>query len=401
MTETPYEPSIRGLPVRMLIVLWLVGWTLRVPILAAPPLATRIGDDFGLGDVGIGALTMLPVIAVAVGAIPAALIIARFGLRAAIVGGLVAMSVASVARGGAPSTTVLFAMSLLMGFSVSVYQTALPAATRVWTPTHIALGNAVYLNGMMVGELSGAGLTLPLVLPLAGGDWGVALAIWAIPVLLIAALTAFARFPCSQEEAAQAAEGSVAAQRALPRWNDRRVWQYGLLAGGSIVSFFVINAYAGTILRSRDESHALEGLLLAYNATPLAASVVVLIKPKWIGNRTPIAVSAVVAAAGLAGFAFLDGWASWAAAVVAGFAATVEMILLLSLPATIASGKAVTQLSAGMTLIGFGFAFALPLVGGMMADRLDRAEMALLPSLVFAVGVFAALGRERRYPKYE
>ena len=59
---------MHSLPVGMLVVLWLVGWTLRVPILAAPPLATRIADALGLGEAGIGALTTLPVVAVAFGA---------------------------------------------------------------------------------------------------------------------------------------------------------------------------------------------------------------------------------------------------------------------------------------------------------------------------------------------
>ena len=56
----------------MLSILWLVGWTLRVPILTAPHLAIQIADAFGLGEAGTGALTTLPMIAVAFGAIPAA-----------------------------------------------------------------------------------------------------------------------------------------------------------------------------------------------------------------------------------------------------------------------------------------------------------------------------------------
>ena len=97
MYENPTNQSTHAMPIGMLVVLWLVGWTLRVPILAAPPLATRIADAFGLGETGVGALTMLPVIAVAFGAIPAAWVIARFGLRLAIVGGLLVMIAASVA----------------------------------------------------------------------------------------------------------------------------------------------------------------------------------------------------------------------------------------------------------------------------------------------------------------
>ena len=388
--------SLRSLPLGMFAVLWLVGWTLRVPILSAPPLATRIADSFGLGEAGIGALTMLPIVAVAFGALPAAWLIARFGLRITIAGGIVLMVLASVARGYVPSTALLFTVSVVMGFGVSVFQTALPAAVRCWTPSHIALGSAVYLNGMMVGEFTGAGLTLPIILPLADGDWRIALVIWAIPILLIAVLAFFVRFKGDQTVSVEST-GPVKTLDTLPRWNDWQMWQFGLLLACSIVIFFAINAYAGAVLRSRGEEHALTGLLIAYNVTPLIASFIVLSAPQWIGKRNPLGVSAIVATLGLAGFIFLDGWLSWAAAVVAGLTSTVELILLVSIPAAIARGLGVTRLSAGTTLIGYAIAFLLPIAGGWLAQGVGRTEMALIPALVFSIAMIPALGREREY----
>ena len=401
MNNNSTHQSPHSLPVGMLAVLWLVGWTLRVPILAAPPLATRIADAFKLGEAGIGALTTLPVVAVAFGAIPAAWIIARFSLRIVIVGGLLVMVAASVARGLVPTTAMLFTVSIVVGLGVAVFQTALPAATRCWTPTHVALGSAVYLNGMMFGELSGAGLTLPLVLPLAGDDWRFSLVLWAIPILLIAALVALVRLPKAPSAAKIIESACPPPSKSLPKWSDGRVWQYGLLLAGSVVAFFVINAYSGTVLRARDEIDSLKGLLFAYNATPLIASFIVLVVPKWIGMRTPIAVSSLLSAAGLAGFILLESWASWAAALVTGCASTVALILMVSLPPAIARGIAVTRLSAGMTLIGFAISFILILIGGWFAEITGWIEMALIPSLVFMIAALAALGRTPCYPNYE
>ncbi len=391
----------RSLPIGMLVVLWLVGWTLRVPVLTAPPLATRIADSFGFGEAGVGALTMLPIVAIAFGAIPAAWIIGRFGIRIAIVGGLLVMVGASVARGQVPSTAMLFAVSVVMGLGVAVFQTALPSATRIWTPSHVALGSAVYLNGMMLGELSGAGLTLPLVLPLAGGDWRHALIMWAIPILIIAALVALIRTPKEQSDFTNLEPVCLSPRASLPNWRDGRIWQYGLLLASSCVAFLIINAYSGTLLRERDETEALGGLLFAYNAMPLFASFIVLSAPKWIGMRMPIAVTAMLSVAGLAGFIFLESWASWAAALVTGCASTVELILLVSLPPAIARGISVTRLSAGMTLIGFGITFLLSLIGGWFADITGWIEVAFLPSLVFMIAALAALGQTSRYPNYE
>ncbi|MYG66652.1 MAG: MFS transporter [Gammaproteobacteria bacterium] len=398
MNRSTANPSTHLLPYGMLAVLWLVGWSLRVPILTAPPLATRIADSFGLGEAAEGALTMLPVVSVAFGAIPAAWLIARFGLRAAIVAGLLVMTAASVARGQVPSAALLFLASTVMGLGVAVFQTALPATTRVWTPTHVALGSAVYLNGMMLGELSGAGLTLPVVLPMAGGDWRFALVLWSIPILLIALLVALMRLPKDQSDAGLP---GLCQEASLPRWNDLRIWQYGLLLGSSVVAFFVVNAYSGSILQTRGEYEAAEEFHFAYNAMPLMASFAVLMMPRWIGSSAPIAISALFAALGLAGFAFLDGWASWASGMVVGFAATVELILLVSLPPTIAKGVAVTRLSAGMTLIGFSIAFLLTLLGGWLADGIGWIELALAPSLIFMIAALGALGRAAQFPNYE
>jgi len=54
-----------------------------------------------------------------------------------------------------------------------------------------------------------------------------------------------------------------------------------------------------------------------------------------------------------------------------------------------------------MTLIGFAIAFALTLTGGWFADLSGWIEMALIPSLVFMIAAFAALGRTTDYPDYE
>lgn len=387
-------------PYGKLAILWLAGWTLRVPILATPPLATRMAESFRLGDPGVGALTMLPIIAVAFGAVPAAWIVYRLGVRAAIAGGIAVMVLASMARGQAPSATFLFTTSFVMGLGVALFQTALPLATRVWTPTHVALGSAVYLNGMMLGELSAAGLTLPLVLPLAGDDWRLALVIWAVPVSLIAVLVMLAPLPTERGGAPLNQPPGTAAGGSLPRWDDGRVWQLGLLLGGSVVAFFVVNAYAGTLLQARNETEALKGLLFSYNAMPLMASFLILKAPHWIGSRGPIAVFALLAAGGMGGFIVLESWASWISALVVGFAATAQLILLTSLPPYIATGAAVTRLSAGMTLIGFTTAFLLTWLGGWVAEAVGSTGSALLPAFGFMIVTLVVIGRAGRYSRY-
>ena len=191
---------------------------------------------------------MLPVVMVAAGAVPAAWIIARFGLRRAIVAGLLVMTAGSVGRGQVPSSTELFIVSAIMGLGVALFQTALPAATRVWTPTHVALGSAVYLNGMMLGELSGAGLTLPVVLPLAGGDWRMALVLWAIPILLITLLVAFVRLPKPSSDNEPETAPLLPQYSPLPKdaGSHSRIWQSQMFPHLELTGPFVLSLLANS-----------------------------------------------------------------------------------------------------------------------------------------------------------
>lgn len=399
MDQHTNKPS--SFPWLGLVLLWLVGWTLRVPVLATPPLATRIAEDAGMGETGLAALTMLPLLTIAFGALAAAWLVARLGVRVAIVGGMMVMAAASTARGLGAEPAWILVMSALMGLGVAAFQTALPAATRIWTPTHAALGSAVYLNGMMVGEFFGAGLTLPVVLPLADGDWRMALLVWCAPVLAIA-LAVLVAGQCLKVRGAKAEsmmsnDQSILSGRRLPHWNDAQVWQFGLLLGASIVVFYAINAYAGALMAARGDAEATAAFYLAFNLTPLAASILLLWRPGWIGRRTPLGVSSVVAMVGMALFAMVPGPFGWAGAVVAGLASTVMLILLMALPPAIASGQGVTRMTAGMTLIGYGAAFSLPLIGGQIADATGRTDMALVPSLMLAIAAIPLLGRSERY----
>ena len=82
-----------------LCLLWFAGLYLRLPILVIPALAPGIEAELALSQTSVGALTTLPVLMLSVGALPGALIIARFGPIAALCGALVLLAFASTMRG--------------------------------------------------------------------------------------------------------------------------------------------------------------------------------------------------------------------------------------------------------------------------------------------------------------
>jgi CP family cyanate transporter-like MFS transporter len=382
---------MRGLGIRdfgLLALLWTVGLFLRIPVLAAPPLAGEIAADLGLSTAQTGALTTLPVVVLALAAPLAAWVIARIGVGRTIAIGLVIGSAFSVTRGWTSSAGAILAASVGMGLGIALFQTALPSAVRSWVPARAALGSAVYLNGMMVGEFAGAGLTLPIILPLANGDWRTALLLWALPAVLVAALVLLPK-----DRGEPAAPGPWA-----PDWRSAQTWELGLWLAASIAVFFSINAYMETSLKAHGQAAMLGTLLLAYNIMPLLASFVVVWRgDQWIGRRGPVVLTGLAAAIGTTGFALIPGWLGFASALVAGFAATVQLILVLSLPPVVARGTEVARLTGGITFIGYSVAFVLPLAGGLFVEWTGSTALLFSPMVVFAAVLLIMLPRTGAY----
>ena len=98
-----------------LLLLWLTGNALRLPILAIPPVLALIQTDLHLSGTEIGVLTGLPVILFAAVAVPGSLLIARVGAVPALVIGLLRAAIGSALRGVAPGVGALYATTILMG----------------------------------------------------------------------------------------------------------------------------------------------------------------------------------------------------------------------------------------------------------------------------------------------
>src|SRR3984893_15658495 len=157
--------------VRLLLLL-LGGIDLRLTMLAVPPLIPLIHRELHLDEKAVGALVSLPVLLLAIAAVPGSLLIAKLGVRGALLAGLGFVAVFGGLRGFGPSTSVLFGAPFLMGVGVAVSQPAFPSLVREWFPRKIAIATAVYSTGFLVGETIPTGLTTPVgILPLAHGDW--------------------------------------------------------------------------------------------------------------------------------------------------------------------------------------------------------------------------------------
>lgn len=361
------------------ILLWLAGLYLRMTVLAAPPLTPTIGEAMDLGQAAMGALTTLPTLLLAAFAIPGAFITGRLGARRTVVWGLMITAGASALRGAAPGPATLFGATFLMGMGIAGMQPALPALVRRWCPGQIGFATAVYTNGLLVGEILSSGLTLPVVLPLVGGSWRAAIAVWSLPAALV--VLGFSFRPTVHDDA----------DRPLglwwPDWSKSDVWILGLLLGGTAILYFGTNAYLPNLLHAKGRPELVSPALISLNAVQLASSALLLVfSEKLAGKRWPLTAMGLTAVAGMAGAVTADGaWVIFFAGVV-GFCSSFMMILLLALPPLIGGRDRTASLAAGMFTVSYVCSFVVPFIGGLAWDATGLARAAFIP-----LGGFAAV----------
>lgn len=373
--HTPPPPA-KLLPVAVL--LWLAGVYLRIPVLVAPPLAPFISDELGLTQALTGALTTLPILMLAVGAMPGSLAISRIGPRNTLALAMLIMVIGSAGRGLVPDTATLMVASAVMGFGVAMMQPALPALLPRWLePHHLAIGSAIYMNGMLMGEFIGAGITLPVLMPLLENSWRAALLAWSLPALLVAA----ALFLPKRDLARPVRRGAW-----LPDWQNPLTLRIGFLLGLSGSMFFGLNAYMGNLLEQQGNITMLSEALFWYNIAQVFASLVMLkMARRWVGRRTLIVIMATLSLLGTTGTVFLEGWWFIASATFMSFVAGILLILLVALPPLLVSSAETGRLSAGTFLVGYTLAFSVPMLGGLIADHTGDTRHAVMVMVGYAL----------------
>lgn len=362
----------------MAVLLWLAGVYLRIPVLVAPPLAPFISDELALSQALTGALTTLPILMLAVGSMPGSLAIARLGPRNTLALAMVIMVIGSAGRGLVPDTFTLMLVSAVMGLGVAMMQPALPALLPRWLePHHLALGSAIYMNGMLMGEFIGAGITLPVLMPLLDNSWRATMLAWSLPALLVAAALFLPRRDRARPQR------NVAW---LPDWRNPLTLRIGLLLGLSGSMFFGLNAYMGNLLQQQGHFEKLSEALFWYNIAQVFASLVMLKMARyWVGRRSLIIIMATISIIGTLGTVLFTGWWAIASATLMSFVAGILLILLVAVPPLVMPPEETGRLSAGTFLVGYTLAFSVPMLGGVLADWTGDVRHALMVMIAYSL----------------
>jgi MFS transporter, CP family, cyanate transporter len=362
-----------------LILLWLVGINLRTVILGVPPTLPALHQALKLSYSAAGLLTSLPVLLMAAGAIPGAYLVSRVGARRAVGVGLALVALGAALRGAFPSAVLLFTFTAVLALGIAVAQPAMPSLAQAWFPTRIGRAIAIYSNGLLVGEVIAASITLPLLLTPFG--WQAALAIWALPAAIVLALWLIVT---------PASDGAVATAGAwLPDWRSGRMLRVGLLMGGASLVYFGMNSWIPDTLDARHAHNLIPLTLGSLNAMQLPVSLWLTLRgDAMLGRRWPYVVAGVGSIVGVAGYALAPAGTAPLWAGLAGATSSLAFILNLGLPALFSPSE-VARTSGFMFTVGYGAAFFGPALGGFAWDWSGHFRFALLPMLVGALAMLA------------
>ncbi|HML09665.1 MAG TPA: MFS transporter [Stellaceae bacterium] len=370
------RPAIRSAGFHLAL-LWLIGVQLRLTVLAVPPVLPLIHRDLALSEKAVGVLSALPILLLALAALPGSLMVARLGARRGCILGLLLVATASAARGIGPSAPMLYGMTLAMGIGVALMQPTLPTLVSEWFADRVAFATAIYANGLLIGEAIPAAITISWVLPLVGGSWEWSFAFWSIPVVVTALLLATATPHVPRALAA-------AEYRWWPDW--RRALPLGLLLGGTGGLYFSTNTFIPDYLHAIGQPWLVGPCLTAINAGQLPASFLVLAFSRQLnGKRIVFIVSPLLAFLGTAALLMPYPAVIVASAGLVGSCCGIQIILSLALPPLLADVDDVHHLSAGMFAIGYFVSFLVPPLGGAIWD------VTQIPATSFIAGALSTV----------
>jgi MFS transporter, CP family, cyanate transporter len=367
---------------RAVSLLWLAGVGLRLTILAVPPVISLIQADLQLSGTEIGVLTGLPIVLFGLAALPGSLLIARFGAVAILVAGLTIAGIASALRGAVPHTFALYAATVVMGAGIAIMQPALPPLVRQWLPKRVSFATALYTNGLLVGETLAVMLTIPVVLPLADNSWRWALAIWGMPLIMIALLTALLAPARTDAQSSR----TQALMSGWPDWSNPLIWQISVVFGAVNSVYFCSNAFLPGYLIGAGRADLIAATLTALNLGQLPASFVLLGIAGKLENRAwPFIACGALMLACIAGM--ISTASIWTIVFAAGLGFLGAFVLTLgfALPALLGAQSDVARMSAAMFTISYSEALIVSVLSGAAWDVAGSARFAFLPIALSAV----------------
>jgi CP family cyanate transporter-like MFS transporter len=266
-----------------------------------------------------------------------------------------------------------------------VFQPCLSTLIRLWAPARAWLGNAVSINGMLVGVTLVSALTIPVVLPAVGGSWRRDLLVWCMPGLIATVL--FVAHALRSGSRTSSIVG-IPARSGWPDWRNGRLWILGISLGTNNALFYAVNGFVPDYLTATGRGDMI-GITLAWmNGSQLIGSFLMLVVPERLQRKSwPFSVFGPVTVLGLLGLILCDGIWMIIGATTMGIGAAVTFIVTFGLPAVLAKPGEVHRMAGGMLTISYTIGVITPIVCGALWDLTGLPWTAFLPMVACAIGM--------------
>jgi CP family cyanate transporter-like MFS transporter len=334
-----------------------VAVNLRTAMASVPPLAQAIGDDLGLSNAALGALTTLPVLCMGVFAPAAQRIAGRLGAAAAIEGAIACLAVGLALRFAGGQVWALYAGTFVAGVGIAIGGTLLPGLVKeLFPPQRSGLVTGLYMLAMM----GGAGASSALAVPLQGwlGSWQASLGSWSI----LAAVGALAWIPVVVGHTRHRAANPTRVARVRLPWRRTTAWLVAAYLTIQSIEFYTTLAWLAPTFESRGWDPAHAGYLLSvFTAAQLVSGLVGPVLTDRIHDHRALLIGAsALGLFGQAGLWLAPGAAPWGWALVLGLGQGASFALGLVLMVDYAATPAASARLAGMA---FFFSYTLASLG--------------------------------------
>lgn len=370
--------------------LCLVALNLRPALVTIGPVLPQVGAGLRLSDVGLGALTSLPILLLGAASAGAPWLgrAAGWGSGIAIASALIAAGTALRSAGSVPAA---FAGTVVLGTGIGLGNVFVPTVLKWQFPARLGLSLGLYTALLTLGSTMSVGIT-PLLLRAFHGDWRPTLGVWAyLAVASVAMWLPLYRL--------RGGERPVAGDVRLAR--NGLAWAVTAFMGLQSTLFYALAAWLGTLLQERGVS--LPGVGLDLSSFFIVQVPGALLFPVVLVHvRRQGVLAALLAALGGIGtlgalyapVASIAAWCALSGFTLGGvFAIALTFIVLRAREVRTAARLSAMAQTFGYLLASLG-PFGLGLLHGAPDPRLGSAAwLAFLCVATIVAGLLA--GRDR------
>ncbi|MFQ5761954.1 MAG: MFS transporter, partial [Candidatus Bathyarchaeia archaeon] len=168
MELTQLEPSGRYRWV-VLSLAWVAGFFAYATPMSVPPMLEILREDLSLNYADVGVLLSLPILMLALLAVPGGMLADKYGIRKAGGVGIALIGVGGFLRGFSQDFTTLLLFSMVFGAGWGISLSNLPKLVGGWFPQKfVGTASGIYGVGILVGATLGLAISLPIMLPATG-----------------------------------------------------------------------------------------------------------------------------------------------------------------------------------------------------------------------------------------